>query len=51
MSGFEAKGSYELSVIAESKSGLISFPTEENTNSVTVLQKLGRDPIVEYDYG
>ena len=49
VSGFEAKGSYELSVIAESKSGLVSFPTEENTNSVTVLQKVGRDPIVEYD--
>gem|GEM_PF-1204322 len=49
VSGFEAKGSYELSVIAESKSGLTSFPTEENTNSVTVQQKIGRDPIVEYD--
>ncbi|MDC0464845.1 caspase family protein, partial [Pseudomonadales bacterium] len=47
--GFEAKGNYELSLIAESKSGLTSFPTEENTNSVTVLQKIGRDPIVEYD--
>jgi len=47
--GFEARGNYELSVIAESKSGLTSFPTEERTNSVTVLQKIGRDPIVEYD--
>ena len=49
VAGFEAKGSYELSVIAESKSGLTSFPTEENTNSVTVQQNIGRDPIVQSD--
>jgi len=47
--GFEAKGVYEISIVAQSKSGLLSYATDDSPNTVTVVQRVGREPIVEID--
>ena len=47
--GFEAKGTYEISIVAQSKSGLLSYATDESPNTVTVIQRVGREPVIEID--
>ena len=47
LTGFEIKGDYEVSVVAENKSGLFSIPSESDT--VTIKQLEGRLPIIEAD--
>jgi len=47
--GLDVKGSYLLSVIAENKEGVLSRSTEDNPNTVSVIQNEGREPIIEFD--
>lgn len=47
LTGFEIEGDYDISVVAENKSGLFSIPDESDT--VTVKQLEGRLPIIEAD--
>ena len=49
ISGLDIKGEYQISVLAQNNSGLFSQPTESNPSSVTVNQKVGRDPIADTD--
>jgi len=45
--GFDIAGDYDVSVVGENQSGLLSIPDENSTLRVT--QKIGREPIVEVD--
>jgi hypothetical protein len=45
LTGFDIAGDYDLTVIAENKGGLFSIPDE--TDSVTITQLVGRDPVIE----
>ena len=49
ITGLDIKGEYQISILAQNNAGLFSQPTESNPSSVSVNQKVGRDPIIDAD--
>ena len=49
LEGFEVRGTYHFTIVAENSAGLSSLANSEEVSTVAVVQKSGREPFIEGD--